>query len=430
MSFSFGVSLVLIFILGITPANCIIYPLNFTALFWEPAVINPNSVSTLKLASIPKEQLHGISAKNITNGIPVYVSITAIAQRLSRLNETIRTLLLGTVIPTKIYLFISRDPYLIDTGVKKFPVSLASLVVNYPMIISVVFVDNLGPHRKLIPILWKKWTEDCIIITFDDDLKFSRNSIQISELLKYDQLSNGQAIISPRPRRMTMCYQYPYKLSKYSHWPVITALGSKEMLLLPTGTGGVLYRPRYFHPIIFDDKLRNITGTADDIMFRLATLPNDIPVVVGCRTKKCSIKENIKIYIPNGKPKNQKNKSIIKIINHSINSINTNTNIQRRNLKSTSSNSKKIIIIDPSYKNLNSFNLMDSRNDEQLRLGLEYLHMKGILNFPNLVKKYIKLERPDISVCFTYTNATKRGTGKGLKKKNGYFARKCSLEMC
>jgi hypothetical protein len=54
------------------------------------------------------------------------------------------------------------------------------------------------------------------------------------------------------------------------------------MLTLPTGTGGVLYRPRFFHPIVFDRDLLNITKTGDDLLFRLATLAMGVRVVTAC----------------------------------------------------------------------------------------------------------------------------------------------------
>ena len=56
------------------------------------------------------------------------------------------------------------------------------------------------------------------------------------------------------------------------------------MLLLPTGTGGILYKPSYFHEIVFDRKLWELTQTADDITFRLATLINEVPIQLGCST--------------------------------------------------------------------------------------------------------------------------------------------------
>jgi hypothetical protein len=36
------------------------------------------------------------------------------------------------------------------------------------------------------------------------------------------------------------------------------------MLVLPIGTGGVLYRPKFFNEIVFDQKLHSLTETGDD----------------------------------------------------------------------------------------------------------------------------------------------------------------------
>lgn len=56
-----------------------------------------------------------------------------------------------------------------------------------------------------------------------------------------------------------------------------------EMLLLPTGVGGVLYRPRFFnHSVAFNRELWDHTLRADDLTFRLATLANAVPVYTAC----------------------------------------------------------------------------------------------------------------------------------------------------
>ena len=54
------------------------------------------------------------------------------------------------------------------------------------------------------------------------------------------------------------------------------------MLTLPTGTGGVLYRPQFFHPAVFSHLLRNATITGDDLLFRLATFMQGVEVVTAC----------------------------------------------------------------------------------------------------------------------------------------------------
>ena len=57
------------------------------------------------------------------------------------------------------------------------------------------------------------------------------------------------------------------------------------MIIIPTGTGGVLYRPISFHPIVFDPILRFLTQYHDDLIFRLATAANKI-FVVSCGSGK------------------------------------------------------------------------------------------------------------------------------------------------
>lgn len=55
------------------------------------------------------------------------------------------------------------------------------------------------------------------------------------------------------------------------------------MLLLPTGVGGVLYRPRFFNlSIAFSRELWEVTPRGDDLTFRIATLAMGIKVYTAC----------------------------------------------------------------------------------------------------------------------------------------------------
>jgi len=109
----------------------------------------------------------GIKAKSLTSNVPVYVSMTSIGKRSGGCIKMIISLLKGTVVPTHIYLFLSSDHYLIDSGLKPEDLSpdLKLLAKTNSDKFSIVFTGNIGPHRKLLPLLAEKWTEDCIIIT-------------------------------------------------------------------------------------------------------------------------------------------------------------------------------------------------------------------------------------------------------------------------
>jgi hypothetical protein len=204
--------------------------------------------------------------------------------RIGNVNRTIFGLLNGSVVPTRIYLFISEEGFLLDKGIPptKIPHSLFELSQHFNF--SVVYTDNIGPHRKLLPLLAKKWDEDCIIITLDDEpeKEGGKTDWRVEQLLKYHKASGEDAVVSLRTRRIGQCDTPPWRTLPYNAWRLIYTSADRELLLLPTGTGGVLYRPRFFHPVVFDEKFREITKTADDLHFRLSTLLNGVPVVTGC----------------------------------------------------------------------------------------------------------------------------------------------------
>ena len=110
-------------------------------------------------------------------GKPVYVTLTTIHNRLYGIAATIETLLQGDMLPSHIYIFLSEGPFLLDQGVSRdylLGSAMSKLRALYRIFphISVVFVDNIGPHRKLLPLLAKKWAEDCVIVTVDDHLLY------------------------------------------------------------------------------------------------------------------------------------------------------------------------------------------------------------------------------------------------------------------
>jgi hypothetical protein len=232
-------------------------------------------------ASVPK--LPGVLASSLVNQ-PVYVSITTIASRLSDIHLTISEILMGPVIPDRVYLFVSKSPYLIDIGIRANTITaeLNVLAQLYPL--SIIFVENIGPHRKLLPLLDKKWKEDCVIVTMDDEMRFWIGNY-LQQLIKYYIVSGRESIVTLKARRIGFCDTLPHKLLPYLSWGE-AAYGMHEFFLLPTGTGGILYRPKFFHPIVFDRNFLNLTRTTDDIAFRLATMVKGVFVVTGCRMLK------------------------------------------------------------------------------------------------------------------------------------------------
>eukprot|EP01041_Mallomonas_annulata_P005205 gene5205-10420_t len=338
-------------------------------------------------------------ASSLINGQNLYVSIATISSRINKVSDTVISLLNGTYVPNHIFVMISSDPFLMDKGVsiKNIPRELISIAKNYP--VSIIYTNNTGPHRKLLPILAKYWTEDCVIITIDDDKGKNLAKNTIEQLIKYYVISNKDSVVGLRTKRLGICEDTPYsRTAPYSNW-VPLPYGRKEMLAIPTGTGGVLYRPRFFHPIIFDHELRNLTASGDDLTFRLATLANEVYVVSGCRDyvfngklKTCSFVARVQKA---KKPTNINDKNTTNNYNNNSSIINENKQNQRR--KKRKNNSKNIkpsaTEVGAAKRRLGLYSMNRLENDIMWDKAVEYMKKLGILNMKQIIERYTPVER-------------------------------------
>lgn len=261
----------------------LLFPQVLLADYWRPPLFEYEEVFPARAAyALNSSALYASSLVKQA----VYVSMTTISSRIDRVHKTILSIFQGLVIPDRLFLFISRKPFLLDGGIadeRSIPEALRALVLEQRFPVTLVYTNNIGSHRKLLPLLAQKWHEDCLIATFDDEPKDDGKIQQyLSQLIKYYLASNRTSVVSLKARRMGMCRGSPWNIRNYGYWGGVGA-GKNEIFLLPTGTGSVLYRPKFFHRIIFDPILRNLTFTADDLMFRLSTLANRVKVVTGCR---------------------------------------------------------------------------------------------------------------------------------------------------
>ena len=143
----------------------------------------------------------------------------------------------------------------------------------------------------------------------DDDREADFLHTALARLLDYYIASGMEYIVGLRVRRFGFCGPPEWKLIEYSvcNWPqvCISSLkcltrdcylfgsfdlqvdnGRTEMLVLPTGSGSILYRPKFFTDLVFDWELRELTATNDDLAFRLVTMMNNVMVVMGCCDEK------------------------------------------------------------------------------------------------------------------------------------------------
>jgi hypothetical protein len=368
--------------------------------------------------------------------VPVYISLTSVSFRIETLAGTLRTIFDGIVVPTHIYVFLSKQPHLLDEGVTSIPKELLRLVAQ--KLITIVFTDNSGPHRKLLPILHRFYDEDVLIVNIDDDMVYQPQSTLLYQLLRYYKESDGQSVVALRSRRIGFCQEHtlqadnqtlPVSMQRvdlfapYVHWDVHYVEGSREMFVLPTGTGGVLYRPRFFHPIVFDPDFRALTGTADDLMFRLACMATNTPVLVACRdleqnnriVRRCPVDPS---FLPPGSspqpPQAQR-------------ALSTITNATAL----THSHGSGGRQLRPSLYKLNAAGL----NDAQWRNAIRFLQERRLLNMTQLFQQH---HREREAACYPKiepvhngtTNSTTNSTINSTSYVIGRVPKGCSIVRC
>ena len=349
--------------------------------------------------------INGVKASTLTGGRKVYASMATMDSRIGSVHLAIRDLLAGSVVPDHLFLFISAEPYLLDKGISidrlRQYKNLLYLSKNYPF--SIIQTDNIGPHRKLLPLLARKWDEDCIIATFDDEDKenYHELSFYLSQLLNYHVASRGSSIVGLKTRRMAVCDK-TFKISPYQFWGTVYEYGIQEVLMLPTGTGSIMYRPRFFHPIVFDREFINITRTADDLMFRLSAILHGVPTIAGCKDKyknlhrvdRCPTRENIVInynYPPSdeGFPRYKYDRNLQR-----LGGARNKEDVGARRLTWT----RDWIFKDKQVSLFADYNDVHLHgNDHSLASAVAFLEGCNIINgsFADLVKGFMNVERPE-----------------------------------
>jgi hypothetical protein len=223
------------------------------------------------------------------------------------------------------------------------------------------------------------------------------------------------------------------------------------MLLLPVGIGGVLYRPRFFHPVVFDKKLWELSRNADDLMFRLATMSNNVNVGTVCvpvssdkvpvicpklTFQQMKINYKLNNLIDNNYKFNQNNitniDEVIKQIGN-LNSKNKHKCEQHQDLmiesvvstNNNNNNNTKNITINNNLRNSNVndlrgvslfrvFNGEKGGNINSFSNSVCYLLSKNILDFTDFVNKFKKLERKQC--IFTHDKSLYNNSTNSLSK--------------
>jgi len=209
--------------------------------------------------------------------IPIYVSLTSIFKNQKQLLETLISITKQTCLPNKIFLYLSEEPYILDTGFKNKHITnleLLNFLNQNKNLIKTTWVKNEGSYRKLLPLLRQKWNEDCIIITIDDDTIYDNKLI---ENMVNDH-NNHKCVIgyfgfTPGFIKKTGKIE---DFSTRERGPLI----KKHIYNFPMGKGGILYKPQFFHKTkdLFFNKnfYMKICDKQDDLWFYILRVKNNV----------------------------------------------------------------------------------------------------------------------------------------------------------
>ena len=233
--------------------------------------------------------------------IPIYISLTTIFKKQTILLKTLQSIITQTYLPDKIYLFMSEEPFLLDTGFTNKIITnnnLLEFLKLHEQIIELKWVNNQGSYHKLIPLLKEKWNDDCIIITIDDDTIYDKYLIK-NLILDY---SIHNCVINYRG--------FTPKLDTINDFDYHNRIDTVDRYLynFPIGKGGILYKPCFFRntgDLIFNDNIyMKYCGTGDDIWFYLLRIKNGIDCCI--LPKKWMVKDlkNYGLFCFNSKNNN------------------------------------------------------------------------------------------------------------------------------
>ncbi|HJG96779.1 MAG TPA: glycosyltransferase [Romboutsia timonensis] len=230
-------------------------------LLWKVhAIKSPFKIAYLKKLKIKKR---GISEKR--NGNNIIISLTSYTGRFSTLDLCIKSLLVQTIKPNKVIL------YLAEKDSKKIPSDILSLQ-QYGLEIRTVSEDY-RPHKKYMYAM-EEFT-DSLIITVDDDAIYSNNLVKalLDTHRKYPN-----AVVTGRAREIKITNGI---FSPYNEWKLSGKREEPSMMMLATGVGGILYPPKLLDvDMVTNREYIEKYIDVDDLWLKNVEILSNIPTVL------------------------------------------------------------------------------------------------------------------------------------------------------
>lgn len=205
-------------------------------------------------------QLTSIRGKKLNCEDNILISLTTFPDRISKIWLVIECMLRQDVMPSKIYLWLSKDQFPLMR--KQIPNRL--LKYEKKGFLSIVFVDDdLRSHKKYFYVL-QKFPNDKIIVV-DDDIYYP--STVIKDLLNLHK-RNPNSICCLRAHQVI--HDKNENLTSYNNWYKIYKGYGPGFDLFHTSGGGSLYMKDFFDDELFNiGNFKRMSFYADDVWLNI-----------------------------------------------------------------------------------------------------------------------------------------------------------------
>jgi len=178
------------------------------------------------------------------------VSLTSYPPRFPTLAFTLKTLLMQSVKPDRVILWICNVDY------SQLSDDVLALKEKG---LEIRTCSDLGPYKKIIPAL--KEFPDAFIATADDDINYTSDWLA---KLAASWKGDNKNIICHRAHRIELGSDNLPR--SYRDWTFDVPGPLETRGIMPIGAGGVLYPPGSLHPDVTDEKLfSRLSPKADDV---------------------------------------------------------------------------------------------------------------------------------------------------------------------
>lgn len=208
----------------------------------------------------------------------VIVTLTTFGQRLYDVYLAIESIMQGSVLPNRIILWLADD-----MRGKVLPVTLQKQMARG---LEIEYTPDTRSYKKLLPTLAKY--PDAVCVTIDDDLIYN-----------FDLLENLVNAYKEDPGCIHACRVHHIKVDNqgrplpYNDWAWCAGSPKATKYNFGTGGGGILYPPHCLSPNVTDsESYTRLAPMADDVWFYAMALLNGY-MVKKCFTRNSSGEEYI-----------------------------------------------------------------------------------------------------------------------------------------